>query len=75
MVGVIFVRNAVSVVVLFCLEPWSTNMGFQNMFILIAVMGFVILMIPVPLLIWGKKARISNADMHRWYAMRQRSQR
>jgi hypothetical protein len=50
-------------------------MGVQNVFILTAVVCFVVLLIPVPLLIWGKKARIATAKRYRQMAMRQPVQR
>jgi hypothetical protein len=69
------VRNILSVVVLFALTPWISGMGVQNVFILTAVICFVILSIPVPLLIWRKKARIATAKRYRQMAMRHPVQR
>jgi hypothetical protein len=71
LVAVVFVRNAISVVVLFCLSQWLDGMGMQNMFILIGVLSFMFCMVPVPLLIWGKRARIATAAKYRYYSLRQ----
>jgi hypothetical protein len=68
-------RNIISLVVLFVLTPWVNGMGMQNLHILCAVVAFVIYMIPVPLLLWGKKARISTAAAYRKMAATQVSHR
>jgi hypothetical protein len=75
MVGVVFVRNVLSVIVLFTLTPWITGMGIQNLHILIAVICFVSLLLPVPLLMWGKKARVATAGSYKKMALRQLSHR
>lgn len=62
--AVVFVRNALAVVVSFCLSPWLDGMGLQNMFILIGCLATVLLMIPIPMIIWGKKARILTAERY-----------
>ncbi|KAF7525557.1 hypothetical protein PCG10_004795 [Penicillium crustosum] len=75
LVGVIFMRNIFSVIVLFVLTPWVNKMGLRDLHILCAVISFVILLIPVPLLIWGKKARIATAPSYRKMAANQLSHR
>ena len=75
LVGVVFSRNAVSVVVLFALTPWIEGMGLRDLHILISVLAFVILLIPVPLIIWGKKARISSAKAYKKMALKQHTHR
>ncbi|PSR76563.1 major facilitator superfamily domain-containing protein [Coniella lustricola] len=71
LVAVIFVRNGLSVVIMFALTPWIEGMGVQNAFILMAIIAFVILSIPLPLLKWGKQARIKSAATYAHYSMRQ----
>jgi hypothetical protein len=68
-------RNIFSVIVLFVLTPWVEGMGMRDLHILIAVIAFVILLLPIPLLIWGKKARISTAPSYRRMAAKQLSHR
>ncbi|EXJ86776.1 hypothetical protein A1O3_03730 [Capronia epimyces CBS 606.96] len=75
LVGVVFTRNAFSVVVLFTLTPWIAGMGLQNMHILVAVLSFALLLLPIPLLVWGKKARIATAKTYRAMASRQPTHR
>ncbi|KAJ5085977.1 hypothetical protein N7532_010748 [Penicillium argentinense] len=65
LVGVIFMRNIISVIVLFVLTPWVNGMGIQNLHIICAVVAFVIYLIPVPLLLWGKKARVMTAGSYK----------
>lgn len=71
MVGVVFVRNAVSVIIMFSLNPWIQGMGTQNTFILVAMLALAVGLIPVPLLLWGKKSRASTEDSYNFYAKRQ----
>ncbi|PLN81755.1 MFS general substrate transporter [Aspergillus taichungensis] len=75
LVGVIFTRNILSVIVLFVLTPWVNGMHMQNTHILIAVLCFVVLLLPVPLLLWGKKARVSTASRYRRMAANQPTHR
>ncbi|KAJ9485256.1 hypothetical protein VN97_g8090 [Penicillium thymicola] len=75
LVGVIFMRNIFSVIVLFVLTPWVNKMGLRDLHIICAVISFVILSIPVPLLLWGKKARIATAPSYRKMAANQLSHR
>ncbi|KAJ5791723.1 uncharacterized protein N7518_008734 [Penicillium psychrosexuale] len=71
LVGVIFMRNIFSVVVLFALTPWVDGMGLRDLHILLAVIALVVLLIPVPLLVWGKKARFATASSYRKMAANQ----
>ncbi len=73
--AVVFVRNALAVVVSFCLSPWLDGMGLQNMFILIGCVAFALLMIPVPLLIWGKKARVMTIQRYAHHSRKQPARR
>ncbi|PWY96567.1 sugar transporter [Aspergillus sclerotioniger CBS 115572] len=71
LVGVVFVRNVISVVVLFALTPWVDGMGLRNLHILLAVLAFCIYSLPIALLIWGKKARAATASTYREMAASQ----
>lgn len=75
LVGVVFVRNMLSVVVLFSLTPWINGMGLQNLHILTAAVTFAVLLIPIPLLLWGKKIRMSTAARYRKMALQQPAHR
>lgn len=75
LIGVIFMRNILSVIVLFVLTPWVNGMGMRDLHILVAVVAFIILLLPIPLLIWGKKARIATASRYRAMAANQLSHR
>lgn len=68
-------RNVIAVIVLFTLTPWVNGMGMQNLHILIAVVAFFIYSIPIPLLIWGKRARIVTASTYRRMAENQSDNR
>ncbi|KAK8146169.1 hypothetical protein G3M48_003495 [Beauveria asiatica] len=75
LVGVVFTRNAMSVVVLFALTPWINAMGLRNLHIMISILCCLLLLMPVALLIWGKKARIATAARYRAMAHRQPTHR
>lgn len=75
MVGVVFVRNAASIGILFGLTPWIDKMGVRNVNIVIACFCFLILLLPAVLLIWGKKARAASAATYKKLAERQVSSR
>jgi hypothetical protein len=71
LVGVVFVRNAISVALVFAVPPWMKNMGVYNMFVLCGVLGAVVAVTAVPLTIWGRKWRIVLARRYQKYAARQ----
>lgn len=75
MVGIIFTRNMFSVAVLFALSPWTEAMGLRNVHILTAAVFCAILLIPVLLLKWGKKARAATAKKYFEMAERQPTHR
>ncbi|EFY94778.1 MFS transporter [Metarhizium robertsii] len=75
LVIVVFARNGIAVIILFYLSPWLDSMGLQNMFIMIGVLSFVILLAPLPLLRWGKHARIMTTKNYQYHSLRQPSRR
>lgn len=75
LVGIVFVRNIFSVTALSVLTTWVDGMGVQNVHIIMAAACFVVLLLPVPLLIWGKKARIATATRYRKMALREPAHR
>ena len=75
MVGIVFSRNVLSVVVLFTITPSISAMGLRSMHILVSIFSFVILLIPAVLLVWGKRARIAMADTYMAMAQRQPTSR
>ena len=75
MIGVVFVRNAFSVVILFALTPWIKRNGIQNVCLISAGIAFVVLLFPIPLLVWGKRIRIATAQKYKRMALLQPSHR
>lgn len=71
MIGITFVRNVFSVIILFTLTPWNKAMGIQNVAIITAAFNLAVLLLPVPLIIWGKKIRISTSKRYEQMARRQ----
>ena len=68
-------RNVFSVVILFTLTPWIKRNGVQNVCLITAAICFVVLLFPIPLLIWGKRVRIATAQKYRHMALLQPSHR
>ncbi len=62
--SVVFFQNALSIAGPFAIETWRHNMGITNMFITAAVLGLVINALAIPLVIWGKRARIAVAPRY-----------
>ncbi|KAM0548771.1 hypothetical protein ACHAPJ_009767 [Fusarium lateritium] len=75
MVAVVLLRNGFSVIIMFAYTPWITNMGIRNTHILMAVLGFVVLNIPIAFLIWGKKWRIATSKHYLHYSQEQMTNR
>ncbi|GKZ23295.1 hypothetical protein AbraIFM66951_011688 [Aspergillus brasiliensis] len=67
-VAVAFVRNAISIIIMFVFTPWIDGMGIKSTFILCGVLAFVSLNICIPMIMFGKKARIHTAERYKYYA-------
>ncbi|KAK5046105.1 hypothetical protein LTR84_008562 [Exophiala bonariae] len=63
-VSISFVRNIFSVILLFALEPWFAAEGLRNSFITMGVLCFVIQLLFIPMIIFGKRARVITADRY-----------
>lgn len=70
LVAVVFVRNAVSVLIMYVLTPWLDALGVRNLFICVAFLALLISLAPVPFLIWGKRARVASASQYTRYMKR-----
>lgn len=64
-------RNILSLIVLFVLTPWVNGMGLRDTHIICAVLAFAVYLLPIPLLIWGKRARKATAARYRKMAEKQ----
>lgn len=71
LVGVVFVRNAISTGLIFAIPPWIGTMGVYDMFVVCAVLAAVIALTCVPLIIWGREWRIALARKYQKFAERQ----
>ncbi|KAL2064573.1 hypothetical protein VTL71DRAFT_3710 [Oculimacula yallundae] len=63
-VGIAFIRNAISIAIPFSMVPWLKKMGLSNMFILCGVLSFVVALLFVPMIIWGKRIRAALAPRY-----------
>lgn len=75
LVGVTIIRNLLTVGILFALTAWLDGMGIQDTHILISVLTVIVLVGPLGLIIWGKKARVKTAASYKRMAMRQPTRR
>lgn len=69
LVGIVFVRNLIGAVVGVAMIPCIRDMGIQDTFIVVAATAVVVLLIPVPMMIWGKKARAATAAKYEHYSL------
>lgn len=66
-VGIAFLRNCFSIVLVFAINPWLAHQGVRNMFIVIGVWSFVVCCLHLPLLKWGKYFRIRTAHTYKHF--------
>lgn len=57
MVGVAVINNLIGCVFTFACSPWLDSMGTTNTYIILAVINFLIMMLCLPMIIYGKKCR------------------
>ncbi|KID82513.1 Major facilitator superfamily transporter [Metarhizium guizhouense ARSEF 977] len=69
LVGITFIRNLIGAVLGFAMIPWIRGMGILNTFIVVAATAAIVLLIPVPMIIWGKKARAATAAKYEHYSL------
>lgn len=56
---------------MFVYTPWINALGIQNMFISAAMINLAMTIMPIGLLIWGKRARERTAAEYTRFALRQ----
>lgn len=56
---------------MFVYTPWITAMGIQNTFILAGMISLAMTIMPIGLLIWGKRIRGYTAAEYRRFALLQ----
>jgi hypothetical protein len=64
LVVITFTRNGIATAVSFAINPWMTGLGVQNMFICAGCLCFAIMLLVIPMILWGRKARSSTADFY-----------
>ncbi|KAM3514276.1 hypothetical protein MY11210_002066 [Beauveria gryllotalpidicola] len=69
MVGVVFFRNALAVILWFGIMPKVSPSGVNGVFVFTSIAASIVLLIPVPLLIWGRKGRALTARKYREYSL------
>jgi hypothetical protein len=69
LVGVIFVRNALAAILWIGIMPWVGAKGVNNALIITAAATSAVLLLPIPLLIWGRKGRAATAAKYKEYSL------
>lgn len=72
-VGVAFIRNIISVGILFALTPWIDAQGLLHMFITMGVLCFIFAMLYVPMVYTGKGLRKATSMRYTKMAARKAS--
>ncbi|OKL61002.1 hypothetical protein UA08_03674 [Talaromyces atroroseus] len=71
LVGVTFVRNSVSTIFVFALDPWFAVNGISNVILAITLIATFCLSFAAVLLKWGKQFRIHTAAQYAEYSLKQ----
>ncbi|OCK77932.1 MFS general substrate transporter [Lepidopterella palustris CBS 459.81] len=71
LVAVAFVRNAFATVIVCALTSWINGLGLHNMFTSAGCIALLLSLTTLPMIIWGKKARIITAQTYKKMAARQ----
>ncbi|RDW80295.1 MFS general substrate transporter-24 [Coleophoma cylindrospora] len=71
LIGVAFVRNAIAAGIVFAVSPWIDNLGFHDCFVSIGCLSLFIMLLAVPMIIWGKKFRVMCKHRYAEYAKMQ----
>ncbi|KAM3462391.1 hypothetical protein MY5147_003563 [Beauveria neobassiana] len=69
MVGVVFFRNALAVILWFGIMPQVGPSGVNSAFVFMSIAASVVVLIPLPLIIWGRKGRALTARKYREYSL------
>ncbi|CZR67587.1 related to HOL1, putative substrate-H+ antiporter [Phialocephala subalpina] len=75
LVGVCFVRNAIAAAIVFAVSPWIVGMGMYSTFVLLGLVALFVMLLCVPMIIWGKKLRILCKHRYATYAKVQSARR
>ena len=71
LVGISFVRNTMSTIVVFIQDPWTRSIGLRGMFTCIGCISAGLNIFIVLLLVFGKRLRIMCANRYMGLAERQ----
>ncbi|KAJ6784624.1 hypothetical protein PWT90_09375 [Aphanocladium album] len=69
MVGVVFLRNALAAILWIGIMPRIDPSEVNEVFVMVSVAASVVLLIPVPLLVWGRRGRAATASKYREYSL------
>ncbi|KAF9894360.1 hypothetical protein FE257_007863 [Aspergillus nanangensis] len=64
LVVITYIRNAVATATAFAIYPWLNALGVQKMFISVGCLCFGILVLVIPMILWGRRARQYTAGFY-----------
>ncbi|KAL5356445.1 major facilitator superfamily domain-containing protein [Aspergillus floccosus] len=64
LVGITYVRNAIATAAAFAISPWLDGLGVQRMFVSVGCLCFGILLLVIPMIVWGRAARQYTAEFY-----------
>lgn len=68
-VSVVFVRNALAVVLSVGIIPWEDAVGTRSVFLSTTAIAVLLLLIPIPMMLWGHASRKRTAARYRHYSL------
>lgn len=68
MVGVTFIRNAISTIFVFAQTPWISRVGLDWFYVTFGLIVTVTMLGNLPLIYFGKRLRVISADRYHRYA-------
>ncbi|EGX96116.1 Major facilitator superfamily transporter [Cordyceps militaris CM01] len=69
MVGIVFFRNILAVILWIGIMPRVGANGINCVFVFTSIATSVVLLIPIPLLIWGRRGRMLTASKYQEYSL------
>ncbi|PVH71652.1 serine/threonine kinase 16 [Cadophora sp. DSE1049] len=71
LIGVVFIRNAISTTLVFAISPWIEGMGVYNMFVLLGCLTVVTTLACVLFIVKGRDWRVKFAGRYEHYRAQQ----
>ncbi|KAI9041846.1 major facilitator superfamily domain-containing protein [Aspergillus affinis] len=64
LVAITYIRNGIATAAAFAISPWMNGLGVEKMFVSAGCICFGILVIAIPMIIWGRSLRSRTAEIY-----------